>query len=114
MQHLATLWGSVNPPPGVSTYGGGSISGIQRFMSVIVQTLIVFAGVYAFINLLLAGYAFMSAGGNAEKIAQAWSKIWQTMLGLLITVGSFVLAGILGKLLFNDFNALVQLRYFTP
>jgi hypothetical protein len=114
MKHLATLWGTINPPPGVSSYGGGNLGGLGLFMSVIVKTLIAFAGVYAFINLILAGYSFLSAGGNAEKIAQSWSKIWQTMLGLLIAVGSFVIAGVLGKLLFGDFYALVRLRYFTP
>ena len=113
MNHLATVWGTVNAPPGVTSYGR-DLGGIGLFMSIIVKSAIAFAGVYAFINLLLAGYSFLSAGGNPEKIAQSWSKIYLTMIGLLVAVGSFVLAGILGKLLFGDFYALVQLRYFTP
>jgi hypothetical protein len=113
MNHLATIWGTINPPPGVTAYGSG-LGGLGLFMSVIVKSLIAFAGVYAFINLILAGYSFLSAGGNPEKIAQSWSKIWQTFLGLLIAVGSFVIAGVLGRLLFGDFYALTRLRYFTP
>lgn len=108
------IWGRVSPPPGVANYSGGTLGGLQLFVSVIVKTLIVFASVYAFINILLAGYDFMSAGGNPEKIAKAWAKIWQTLLGLLIAAASFVLAAIFGQLIFRDPNALLQLRIFTP
>jgi len=73
-----------------------------------------FAGIYAFFNIIIAGYAFMSAGGNPEKIANAWAKIWQTLLGLVIAAASFVLAAIFGQLIFRDPNALLQLRIFTP
>jgi len=108
------IWGRVGAPPGVSNYGGGGISGIQMFVSIIVKSLIVFAGIYAFFNIIIAGYAFMSAGGNPEKIANAWAKIWQTLLGLVIAAASFVLAAIFGQLIFRDPNALLQLRIFTP
>ena len=111
--YIAQVFGNVNPPPGVSTYGG-DVSALSNFMSNIIKTIIVIAGVYALFNIIFAGYAFMSAGGNPEKIAAAWAKIWQTMIGLLVAVGSFVLAGIFGKLLFNDFNALLQLKVFGP
>lgn len=111
--YIAQIFGRVNPPPGVSSYGGG-LTGLRNFISNGVKFVIVIAGIYAFINIILAGYAFMSAGGNPEKVAAAWAKIWQTMLGLLVAAGSFVLAGIFGRLIFGDYNALLQLRIFTP
>ncbi len=114
MKTLLAIWGNVNPPPGVVNHYGSDITGLRLFINVLVNTIIVFAGAYTFINFIIAGYSFLSAGGNAEKIANSWSKIWQSMLGLLITAGSFVLAGILGKLLFGDYFALVRLRFFTP
>ena len=109
------LWGRVNPPPGVKVYSStGDISGLQKLLSNGVKTLIVIAGIYAFINIILAGYSFMSAGGNPEKIAGSWSKIYQTILGLIIAAGSFVLAAIFGKIVFGYPNALLQLQIFTP
>jgi hypothetical protein len=111
--YLAQVIGNVAPPPGVSRYGGAA-GGLQLFISNIIKTIIVVAGVFALFNLIFAGFAFMSAGGNAEKIAGAWAKIWQTMIGLLVAAGSFVLAGIFGKLIFGDYNALLQLRIFGP
>jgi hypothetical protein len=117
MDKYLAIWGQVNPPPGVSQYGSsviGSPSGLQVFISVIVKSVIVFAGLYAFFNIIIAGYSFMSAGGNPEKITAAWAKIWQTLLGLFIAAGAFVLAGIFGHLIFGNYNALLQLSIFGP
>ncbi|KKR11258.1 MAG: hypothetical protein UT39_C0009G0018 [Candidatus Woesebacteria bacterium GW2011_GWA1_39_21] len=114
---LATAWGTIDAPPGVSRWGAlitGTGSGPQKFFTMVVRTMIVVAGIYAFINIILAGYDFMSAGGNPEKMARAWQKIWQTLLGLLIAAGSFILAAIFGWLIFGNPNALLQITIFTP
>lgn len=110
---LAGIIGNIDPPPGVTEYGGFD-PGIRNFISNIVQLVIIFAGVYAFINILLAGYSFISAGDDPKKIQAAWAKIWQTLLGLVIVAGAFVIAALVGKVLFNDYNALLQIRYVVP
>ena len=104
--------GGVKPPPGVtkSLRGGG----LRDLINSVILLLIVGAGIYAVINIVMAGYAFMSAGDDPKKIAGAWAKIWQTFLGLGIAAGAFVLAAIFGQILFGDPNALLQLRIFTP
>ena len=106
--------GKVDPPPGVDKYAGGQLTGLTMFLNNILKFAIVAASVYALVNLLLAGYAFMSAGDDSQKIAGAWAKIWQTLLGLAIAAGSFVLGAIFGKLIFGDYDALLQLRIFGP
>ncbi|MGB6882369.1 MAG: hypothetical protein WBD86_03695 [Microgenomates group bacterium] len=84
-------------------YSGGVEGGaIGTFINLILKTLIVGAGIYALINLVLAGYAFMSAGDDPKKMAGAWAKIWQTLLGLAFAAGAFVLAAIFGQLIFGD------------
>ena len=85
-------------------YGTGGVEGgaLGKFLNIIILTLIVGAGVYALINLIMAGYAFMSAGDDPKKVAGAWSKIWQTLLGLAFAAGAFVLAAIFGQLIFGD------------
>jgi hypothetical protein len=108
------IFGQVSPPPGVKEFKGGSLEGLPLFINAIIKLLIVGAGIYALINLVLAGYAFMSAGDDPKKMAGAWNKIWQTLLGLAFAAGSFVLAAIFGKLIFGDYNALLQLRIFGP
>lgn len=113
MPNLIAQLGNVNPPPGVGKYIGGT-AGLSQFVSNIVKLLIVGAGIYAVFNLVLAGYAFMSAGGDPKKIEGAWAKIWQTLLGLAVAAGSLVLAAIFGQLIFGDASALLRLRIFGP
>ena len=98
-------FGTVAPPPGVSNYtakfGAGSAS-LVGFISNAVKLLIIVASLYVLLNLIFAGYQFISAGGDAKKIEEAWNKIWQSLLGLFIVAGSFVLAAIFGQLIFGD------------
>lgn len=110
----ANPFGTVAPPPGVVNYSGGGIAGLPTFINNLIKFMIVGAGIYALFNLVLAGYAFLSAGDDPKKIEGAWAKIWQTLLGLTFAAGSFVLAAIFGKLIFNDPDALLQLKIFGP
>ena len=57
---------------------------------------------------------FMSAGGDPKAIGKAWEKIWMSLVGLLITAGSFVLAMIFGYMIFGDASILITPRIFTP
>lgn len=106
-------FGVVNPPPGVREYAGG-LGGLSNFINNILKILIVGAGIFTVFNLVTAGYGFLSAGDDPKKVAGAWAKIWQSLLGLAFAAGAFVLAAIFGKLLFNDPNALLQIRIFGP
>ena len=107
--------GKVQPPPGVSAWGP-DIAGLSKFLNAIFKFIIVVAGLYALVNLLLAGLAFMSAGDDPKKMAGAWSKIWQSILGVAVAAGSFVLAAIFGRLLFgpDGWDMLLQLQVFGP
>ena len=105
--------GEVKPPP-IEGFKGLREGGLTIFINNILKLLIVGAGIYAVINLVLAGYAFISAGDDPKKVAGAWAKIWQTLLGLAFAAGAFVLAAIFGQLIFKDPGALLQLRIFGP
>jgi len=103
-------FGSITPPVGPL---GSSVEGIQQLISIILRTLIMFAGIYAVIMIVLAGIAFISASGDPKRISDATSKIWHSVLGFVIAAGAFVLAGIIGEIIYNDPTALLRFRYFT-
>jgi len=105
-------FGQVSPPPGVAQYGG--LEGLSNFINNILKILIVGAGIFTVFNLVMAGYGFLSAGDDPKKVAGAWAKIWQSLLGLAFAAGAFVLAAIFGQLLFGDPNALLRIRIFGP
>jgi hypothetical protein len=108
-----SFFGCVSPPPGVVTYGA-DITGMMGLANNILKLIIVFAGIYAFLNIIIAGYTFLGAGGDAKKVQQAWEKIWQSMLGLLFVAGSLVLAAILGWLIFKDPTAIINPKIYGP
>ncbi len=107
-------FGTINAPPGVENIGGGTIQGIPILLNIILRTLIVGAAVYALFNFILAGYSYISAGGDPKKVADAGSKITQSVIGLTLAAGSFVIAAILGEILFGDPGAILNLKFFTP
>ncbi len=94
-------FGTIAPP---ETAFSGQEPGtvIGSIIQLVIWILIIGAGVYALFNLVIAGYGFMSAGDDAKKIEGAWAKIWQTILGLAIAAGAFVLAAIFGQLIFGN------------
>ncbi len=95
-------FGTIKAPEQVANYATSPGMAVSRFLNVGLKTLIVVASIYSLFNLVLAGYAFMSAGDDSKRVAGAWAKIWQTMLGLAVSAGAFVLAAIFGQLIFGD------------
>jgi hypothetical protein len=93
------------PTTALGTDGGLAIG---KLIQMSLRLLIMVAALYALFNFVLAGYSFLSAGDDSKKIAGAWAKIWQSALGLAVSAGAFVLAGIFGKLIFNDWNFLLN------
>lgn len=107
------FFGEITPPPGVDRYPSGP-GGLIVFLNNIIKLMIVGAGLFALFNFVTAGYGFISASGDSQKINQAWAKIWQSLIGLLIATGSFVLAAVFGKLIFGDWGAIVNPKIYGP
>lgn len=104
---LFEIWGSLSKPEPLRNFADVESGGIGQIINLFINILVVGAGIYAVINFILAGYAFMSAGGDSQKIAGAWAKIWQSVLGLTVAAGALVLAALFGKLIFGpDYNIL--------
>jgi hypothetical protein len=115
-QNASNLIGSVDSPlpaayKGVTSAQGG---GLILFITNIIRLLFVGAGVFAFINLIIAGYQYMSAGGDAKAIGNAFARIWQSLLGLILVAGSFALAALFGYLLFGDAGFILNPKIYGP
>jgi len=106
---LDKLFGTINPPEAIKRFSPtGDPSGLIILFNNILRLLIVGAGIFALLNFILAGYAFMSAGGDPKLVEKAWAKIWQSIVGLFIIVASFVLAALLGQILFGNARAILE------
>ena len=64
----------------------GHLMGPIDFLNTVLRLTFVAAGLWVFINIIIAGFMFINAGGNAETITKAWARIWQSIVGLVIMV----------------------------
>jgi hypothetical protein len=102
-------FGTVKAPGG----GFGGVDDLPSLINIILRTLIVGAGIYAVFNFVLAGYSYLSAGGDSKQVQLASAKITQSIIGLTVAAGSFVIAGIVGQLLFGDPWYLLRISYYS-
>ncbi len=93
--------GSITSPleGGYSSVEGGAVG---LFITNVLRLFFVAAGIMALLNFVLAGFSFINAGGDSKKVEAAWTKIWQSLMGLVIIVGSFAIAAIFGQLIFKN------------
>jgi hypothetical protein len=105
-----------NPLKEISTNGYEDLAGggMLLFLSNVVKFISVAAGIFAFINIVLAGFAYVSAGSDTKKTTEAWAKIYMSLIGLIIIVASYAIAGIAGLLLFGDPAAILQPQIYGP
>lgn len=107
-------FGTVKLPDSLSAYGQEPGPAFGKLIQFGLRALVVGAGIYALFNLVLAGYTFMSAGDDSKKVASAWAQISQTFMGLAFSAGAFVLAALIGQLIFRDPAFLLKPIIPTP
>lgn len=95
------FFGSILPPPGVSAYVDPNKpgAGLFSFLSNLFLLAGVIAGIYAAFQFIMAGFSFMGTGGDPKKFEQAWNKIWQAIIGLLVVASAFTLTAVIGRFL---------------
>lgn len=106
-----------NPMPAAYKNLTGTTStsgGLILFFTNILRLVFVVAGIYAFINFIIAGFQYMTAGGDTKMLDSAWSRIWQSLLGLVLVVGSFALAALFSQLIFNNPGFILNPQIYGP
>ncbi len=106
-----SIFGTVAPPIGGYS---STIEGLTQLITNILSLAFLGAGVWAFLNFIIAGYSFLSASGDPKKITAAWERIWQSIVGLVVIVASFILAAIVGWLVFGDPLYILKPKIFGP
>jgi len=100
-----------NPNPAYSSVTSG---GLIQFLTNILRLAFVAAGIFAFVNLVIAGFQYMGAGGDAKQLEAAWGRIWQSLLGLILIVGSFAIAALIGFVFFGNAGFILSPKIYGP
>lgn len=97
-----------NPLQTLNTGYGNVDTGLPSFVSNIITIVFAAAGLYAFFNLMIAGFSFITAGGDEKKIAAATYSINMSLMGLVVMVAAAAVTGVVSFLLFHDATAILS------
>jgi hypothetical protein len=92
--------GTITPPTSAIT----STAQVGPFISVGIRGIIVVGGLFAFVQFLLGGLGYITAGGDTKKTQDAMHRITYSIIGLVIIAASFIIIAILSVLLFGSWN----------
>lgn len=100
-------------PQAVSAYGSEPGALINLFNNILKISIFV-SLLFAIINFLISGIQYIGSSGNPELLKQASSRIWISLLGLVVAVGSLIIAGLLGLLFFGSATAIINPVIYGP
>lgn len=102
---LATspVFGTIDAPPGVSSYDKGAGGfGLTLFISNLIKLATIAAGLWTLLNIVLAGYEYITGSGDSGAHQKVRQKITMSIIGLAIIVFSYTLMAIIGLIFFGD------------
>lgn len=89
------IFGTIDNP---TKYASSQGSGLFLFISNILKLAIFVGGIYLIVQIIMAGFTYISASGDVKKTEAAWAKIWQSLIGFIIIAAAFVIASVVGKI----------------
>lgn len=90
----------------VTSYGDVG-TGLPSFITNIVTIIFAGAGLFAFFNLMFAGFSYITAAGDEKKILAATASINMSLLGLVVMVAAAAITGVVSFLLFGSATAIL-------
>lgn len=92
------ITGTITPPGSIIT----SLGQVGTFISVIVRLLVVVAGLWSFLEFILGGLGYITAGGDAKKAQDAFSRIRLAIIGLIVIAAAFIITGVASQIFFGN------------
>jgi len=107
------IFGNVTNPTLKGKYGDFT-TGIPFFISNIIRLLTIAAGLWALVNFILAGLKFISSKGDPKATEEAWSNIYNSVIGLVVIAVAFALTSIISWLLFGKADFILNPEITGP
>lgn len=96
------IFGNIESPVDNAYFNTEGGEGIFILISDILKLAGYAAGIFFLVQMILAGYAYISANGDPKKTEAAWNKIWQSLIGIIIVASAFIIASVIGLFLNID------------
>ena len=85
-----------------ATTGLEAVNQITRVVSSVVGLLTIISSIWFLFQLIFGGYAWISSAGDSKKLADARQRIMNGFLGLIIVIGAWAIAALVGQFLGYD------------
>lgn len=82
--------------------GSQAVSTFELIISNVLGFITLIAALYFLLILITAGISWMGAGGDAGKITKARDSITNALVGLVLVVAAYAIAGLIGSILGVD------------
>ena len=79
-----------------------ALKSLTTIISNIIGVITIAAGVWFMFQFIIAGFGWLTAGGNKEAVSTAQTRMRNALIGLLIVVGAITIVGLMGELLGLD------------
>ena len=82
---------------------------LAKVISMAIGAMTIFAGIWFLFQAIIAGYNFMSAGGDKTRIENARQKLTNSLIGIAIVVAAYGLLALIGSFMGIEFLNLGKL-----
>ena len=102
---LATVedLGTIGEGPGLGPWTTQPATALTTIISNAIGLMTIGAGIFFLFQTIIAGYGYLSAGGDPKLIETAGKKLTNAVIGLLIVVAAYGLISLIGTLLGAEF-----------
>jgi amino acid transporter len=66
--------------------------GVAKIVATVIQAFLGLLGIIFLVLIIIAGYNWMTAAGNEEKVTKAKDTLWRAIIGLIIIVGAYAIS----------------------
>ncbi|KKT40514.1 hypothetical protein A3K29_00975 [Candidatus Collierbacteria bacterium RIFOXYB2_FULL_46_14] len=77
---------------------GGSGATLAKLINPLIYNVLIISGLIAFIVIIIAGFNYVSAGGDKGKIEQAQNMLNYSIIGLILVVLAFLITRVIGAI----------------
>jgi len=92
LEDLSTIYG---PAASVGSVENFSLGG---FIAPLIQNILIVSGLLALFTIIFAGFSYISAGGDKNKISQSTNMLTYAVLGMVVVGAAFLITRVVGTL----------------
>lgn len=98
-------FGAVNDKVTGVTTATGAMGSVSYILSRVIGFLTIAAAIWFFIQLIIAGISWITAGGEKNKLTEARERLTNAFIGLVVVVAGWAILALAGSFFGVDFTS---------